>query len=145
MVNDETAIGDVIDGMYAIISGPAGPRDWDRQAQLFHPAARQMRTGVGEDGKPWIVIMGLEQYRRDTQPFFDTGPFFEVELARRIEVFGNMAHAWSHYEARRDPTDLVPERRGVNSIQLFKGEDGAWKIISMIWDNERPGLSLPTL
>ncbi len=145
MVNDETAIGDVIDGMYAMISGPAGPRDWDRQAQLFHPDARQMRTGVGEDGKPWIVIMGLEQYRRDTQPFFDTGPFFEVELARRIEVFGNMAHAWSHYEARRDPTDLVPERRGVNSIQLFKGEDGAWKIISMIWDNERPGLSLPTL
>lgn len=145
MVNDETAIGDVIDGMYAMISGPAGPRDWDRQAQLFHPDARQMRTGVGEDGKPWIVIMGLEQYRRDTQPFFDTGPFFEVELARRIEVFGNMAHAWSHYEAKRDPTDLVPERRGVNSIQLFKGEDGVWKIISMIWDNERPGLSLPTL
>jgi hypothetical protein len=145
MVNDETAIGDVIDGMYAMISGPAGPRDWDRQAQIFHPDARQMRTGVGEDGKPWIVIMGLEQYRRDTQPFFDTGPFFEVELARRIEVFGNMAHAWSHYEAKRDPTDLVPERRGVNSIQLFKGEDGAWKIISMIWDNERPGLSLPTL
>jgi hypothetical protein len=145
MVNDDTVIGDVIDGMYAMISGPAGPRDWDRQAQLFHPDARQMRTGVGEDGKPWIVIMGLEQYRRDTQPFFDTGPFFEVELARRIEVFGNMAHAWSHYEAKRDPTDLVPERRGVNSIQLFKGEDGAWKIISMIWDNERPGLSLPTL
>ena len=145
MVNDDTVIGDVIDGMYAMISGPAGPRDWDRQAQLFHPDARQMRTGVGEDGKPWIVIMGLEQYQRDTQPFFDTGPFFEVELARRIEVFGNMAHAWSHYEAKRDPTDLVPERRGVNSIQLFKGEDGDWKIISMIWDNERPGLSLPTL
>ncbi|WGM39095.1 hypothetical protein [Caulobacter sp. NIBR1757] len=145
MVNDDTAIGDVIDGMYAMISGPAGPRDWARQAQLFHPDARQMRTGVGEDGKPWIAIMGLEQYRRDTQPFFDTGPFFEVELARRVQVFGNMAHVWSHYEARRDPLDLVPERRGVNSIQLFKGEDGAWKIISMIWDNERPGLSLPTL
>lgn len=145
MVNDDAAIGDVIDGMYAMISGPAGPRDWDRQAELFHPDARQMRTGVGDHGKAWIVIMGLEQYRRDTQPFFDTGPFFEVELARRVEVFGNMAHAWSHYEAKRDPGDLVPERRGVNSIQLFKGEDGVWKIISMIWDNERPGLSLPPL
>ena len=145
MVNDDSAIGDVIDGMYAMISGPAGPRDWDRQAELFHPDARQMRTGVGEDGKPWIMIMGLEQYRKDTQPFFDAGPFFEVELNRRIEVFGNMAHAWSHYEAKRDPADLVPERRGVNSIQLFKGEDGVWKIISMIWDNERPGLSLPPL
>ena len=86
MVNDDAAIGDVIDGMYAMISGPAGPRDWDRQAELFHPDARQMRTGVDDDGKAWIVIMGLEQYRRDTQPFFDTGPFFEVELARSRRV-----------------------------------------------------------
>ena len=45
--------------------------------------------------------------------------------------------------ARRDPSDLVPERRGINSIQLFKDETGAWKIISMIWDNERPGLTVP--
>lgn len=145
MVNDDIAIGDVIDGMYAMISGPAGPRDWARQADYFHPEARQMRTGVAEDGKPWIMIMGLEQYRTDTQPFFDAGPFFEIELGRRIEIFGNMAHVWSQYEAKRDPTDLVPERRGINSIQLFKGEDGAWRIISMIWDNERPGLSLPAL
>ena len=76
-MNDDIAIGDVIDGMYAMISGPAGPRDWARQADYFHPEARQMRTGVDEDGKPWIMIMGLEPYRTDTPPFFDAGPFFD--------------------------------------------------------------------
>jgi len=145
MPNDETAIGDVIDGMYAMISGPAGPRDWSLQAEYFHPEARQMRTAVDEAGRSSVLIMGLEEYRANTTPFFDAEPFYEVELGRQVEVFGNMAHVWSLYEAKRDPTDLVPERRGINSIQLFKGPDGAWRIISMIWDNERPGLSLPTL
>lgn len=145
MVSEESAVGAVVDEMYAMISGPAGPRDWDRQAEIFHPDARQMRTGLGEDGAPWIIIMGQAEYRENTQPFFDANPFYEVELGRRIEVFGNIAQVWSLYEARRDPADLVPERRGINSIQLFKGPDGAWRIMSMIWDNERPGLSLPTL
>ncbi|MBI1407487.1 MAG: hypothetical protein GC145_15355 [Caulobacter sp.] len=144
-MNEEAAVGAIVDEMYAMISGPAGPRDWARQAKIFHPEARQMRTGLDERGAPWIVIMGQAEYRENTQPFFDANPFFEVELGRRIEVFGNIAQVWSLYEAKRDPADLNPERRGINSIQLFKGSDGAWRIMSMIWDNERPGLSLPTL
>ena len=40
--------------------------------------------------------------------------------------------------------DAVAERRGINSIQLCKGEDG-WKIIHMIWDNERDGVPLPAV
>lgn len=145
MSSDEAAIGAALDAMYAMISGPRGPRDWSRQREVFHPEARQMRTGLGEDGKPWIKIMGLDAYRADTTPFFMDNDFFEVETGRRIQVFGNMAHAWSHYEARKTPHDPNPERRGINSIQLYKGEDGRWKIISMIWDNERPGLKLPPL
>ncbi|WP_374468830.1 hypothetical protein [Phenylobacterium sp.] len=139
-MDDRTAIEAVIDGMYAMISGPAGPRDWARQADLFHPDSRQMRTGVDEAGRSTITIMGPADYRANVQPFFDTTGFFEVEIARRIDVMGAMAHVWSLYEARNDPADPEPERRGINSIQLYKGPDGAWKIISMIWDNERSGV-----
>jgi hypothetical protein len=139
-MDDKVAIGAVVDEMYAMISGPAGPRDWARQASCFHPDARQMRTGVDGDGVPWIKIMSPAQYQADVSPFFATTSFFEVEMARRIEVLGNMAHVWSLYEARQAPDDTTPERRGINSIQLFKGADGAWKIVSMIWDNERPGV-----
>ncbi len=142
MSAEEAAIGRVIDGMYAMISGPKGPRDWSRQRDLFRDEARQMRTGLGEDGKPWIKIMGLDDYRVDTASFFAASDFYEVETARRVQIFGNMAHAWSHYEARKTPDDKNPERRGINSIQLYNGGDG-WKIISMIWDNERSGLTLP--
>jgi 2-polyprenyl-6-methoxyphenol hydroxylase-like FAD-dependent oxidoreductase len=45
--------------------------------------------------------------------------------------------------ARRALDDAEPERRGINSIQLFKDTDRGWRIIAMIWDNEREGLALP--
>jgi hypothetical protein len=139
-MDERAAIGAVVDAMYAMVSGPAGPRDWSWQGEVFHEDARQMRTGVADTGTPWIKIMNPAAYAADTAPFFAATPFFEVEIARRIDVLGNMAHVWSLYEARRAPEDTTPERRGINSIQLFKGADGAWKIISMIWDNERPGV-----
>lgn len=140
---DPTDVGSVVDAMYAMISGPAGPRDWTRQREIFHPEARQMRTGVDADGRPWIKIMNLDEYREDTAPFFAANDFYEIETSRRIDVFGNMAHVWSAYEARTALGDEMPERRGINSIQLYRDETGRWQIISMIWDNEREGLKLP--
>ena len=142
MTVDRSDVGAVIDAMYAMISGPAGPRDWSVQREIFHPDSRQIRTGVDADGKAWAKIMDRSAYEADTTPWFAANDFFEVEIARRIDLFGNIAHVWSAYEARRAPGDAEPERRGVNSIQLVRGEDGLWRIIAMIWDNERPGLSI---
>ena len=133
----------VISEMYAMISGSAGPRDWRRQAKCFHPEARQIRTTIGADGQPELTIMGLDDYAANTAPFFAANDFYEIETGRRVELFGTIAHAWSAYEAR---TSLDPsaeaERRGINSIQLAWDADDGWRIIAMIWDNERAGVSV---
>ena len=136
-MTDEAAIGAAIDEMYAMISGPAGPRDWSRQANCFLPEARQVRTWVDEQGRPQKLSMTLGEYSANTTPFFAENDFYEVETDRRIDRLGNVAHVWSHYEARRSPGDAEPERRGINSIQLFRDPDLGWRIIHMIWDNER--------
>ncbi|WP_114953154.1 hypothetical protein [Sphingosinicella terrae] len=142
-MNDLEAIGAVVDEMYAMISGPRGPRDWSRQAHSFHPEARQIRTWVEPDGRAAMKMMGPDDYARDTTPFFAENDFHEVEIGRRIDLFGNIAHVWSAYEAKSRPDDEAPERRGINSIQLFKDPDRGWRIVAMIWDNEREGLQLP--
>ena len=136
-MTDEDAIGAVIDEMYAMISGPAGPRDWSRQANCFLPDARQVRTWVDEQGRAQKLGMNLTEYEANTSPFFAENDFYEVETSRRIDLFGNIAHVWSGYEARRSPDDSEVERRGINSIQLFRDPDAGWRIIHMIWDNER--------
>jgi hypothetical protein len=141
-MSEEAAIGAVIDEMYAMISGPKGPRDWSRQANCFHPDARQIRTSIDADGRATFRSMGLDDYARDTTPFFAANDFFEIEIARRIDVLGNIAHAWSAYEARAALGDAEPERRGINSIQLFKDPDLGWRIMAMIWDNEREGVAI---
>ena len=141
-MDDVEAISAAVDEMYGMISGPAGPRDWSRQANCFHPAARQIGTWIDDIGRPAMKMMSVEQYARDTAPFFAENPFYEVEIGRRIDVFGNIAHVWSAYEARRAPNDAQPERRGINSIQLFKTPGAGWRIMSMIWDNEREGVEI---
>ena len=136
-MSDESEIGAAVDEMYAMISGPAGPRDWSRQENCFLPDARQVRTWVDEAGRPAKKSMSLDDYSRDTTPFFAANPFYEIETGRRVDILGNIAHVWSNYEARRSPDDSDVERRGINLIQLFKDPDQGWRIIHMIWDNER--------
>ena len=142
-MEDRQAIGMIVDEMYDMISGAKGPRDWSRQANCFHPDARQIRTWIGADGRAELKSMGLEDYARDTTPFFAENDFYEVEIGRRIDLFGNIAHVWSAYEAKRAPDDARPERRGINSIQLFKDPERGWRIMAMIWDNERAGVEIP--
>ena len=144
-MNDRKEISAAVDEMYAMISGPKGPRDWSRQARCFHPEARQIRTSIDEHGRPVMKIMSLDDYSRDTTPYFAENDFYEIEIGRRIDLFGNIAHVWSAYEARRSPDDEEPERQGVNSIQLFRGADKGWRIISMIWDNAREDMELPVV
>ena len=144
-MNDRKEISAAVDEMYAMISGPKGPRDWSRQANCFNPEARQIRTSTDEHGLPVMKIMSLDDYSRDTTPFFAENDFYEIEIGRRIDLFGNIAHVWSAYEARRSPDDAEPERQGVNSIQLFRDADKGWRIISMIWDNVREDMELPVV
>ncbi|WP_421791159.1 hypothetical protein [Hyphobacterium sp.] len=142
-MSDETEIRSIVQAIYEMISGPPGPRDWSKQLDYFHPDCRQIRTGVDDNGQPWHLMMSLDEYRENTTPFFNVGGFYELELACEVRVFGNIAHAWSSYEAKTDLADPEPERRGINSIQLYKDASGKWRIIAMIWDNERDGVALP--
>jgi hypothetical protein len=136
-MTEQEQIGSVIDEMYVMISGPAGPRDWSRQANCFTPDARQIRTWIDDAGRAQKLSMTLADYEANTTSFFAANAFYEIETARRIDVFGNIAHVWSNYEARSALGDVEPERRGINSIQLFRDPDHGWRIVAMIWDNER--------
>ena len=133
----------VITELYAVISGPAGQeRDWDRERNLFFPGAKLIRTSIDDTGKPQALAMDMASYIENVNDYLVQNGFFEYEIARKTEIFGNVAHVFSTYEAKHRAEDAEPFKRGINSIQLFfDGE--RWWIINMIWDNKRPGNPMP--
>jgi hypothetical protein len=136
-MNDTQDIDSIIQALYETICGPTGQeRQWDRLRNLFFPGAHMIRTVVDNQGSPQAAVMDIETYITATVPYFQNQGFFEWEVARRTDRFGNIAQLFSTYEARYDPHDPAPFKRGINSIQLF--HDGKrWWIMNMLWDNER--------
>ena len=127
--------------VYACISGPAGaPRDWARFRALHHPRALSLRTVIHADGQVEQQVFSVEEYIADVTPLFARSAFHEIEIAQRIERYGQVAHVWSRYEARAHPADAAVLKRGANSIQA--AHDGQrWWIVSTIWDNDRAGVA----
>jgi hypothetical protein len=109
---------------------------------FYYPGAHLVRTATDDDGVPCALVLDVEAYIENVTPIFKKMDFYEVEIARRTECFGNIAHVFSTYEARSAPHDTEPIKCGINSIQLYN--DGSrWWIINMLWDNEREGNPLP--
>jgi hypothetical protein len=88
------------------------------------------------------LVLDVEGYIARVEPLFEKSGFYETEIARRIEQFGQIAQVWSTYESRHDPSDPEPFMRGINSIQLFN--DGKrWWILSIYWQHESVQHPLP--
>lgn len=140
---DVESVDAIVHALYDVISGPAGqPRNWDRMRSLFHPQARMIPTGKRPiDTKTGARVLTVEDYIQGVGPYFDKNGFFESELARRQETFGNIAHVFSTYESRHAKNEK-PFARGINSIQLFN--DGTrWWVLTVMWDAETPEKPLP--
>jgi hypothetical protein len=135
---DVESIDAIIAAAYDVISGPARKkRNWNRERSLFYPGARLIPT-ASVPGRNDIAlepqVLDVEAYIARVEPLLQKG-FYEKEVARRIEQFGRIAHVWSSYESRYDPSDSAPFMRGINSFQLFN--DGQrWWILSIYWQHE---------
>jgi hypothetical protein len=143
---DVASIDAIINAAYEVISGPAGKkRDWERERSLFISGARLIPTAKDagrNDVDLTPLVLDVDGYIARVEPLFEKDGFYEKEIERRTEQFGQIAHVWSTYESRRTPDDPEPFMRGINSIQLF--HDGTrWWIISVYWQHESPNHPLP--
>jgi hypothetical protein len=129
-MSDLDQIRQVLQGAYAAISGPAGPRDWKRHDTWFTPDARSMVVHRGE-GPDRIETLTRAQYQQSRGPFFEKNAFWEVETRCDVIVEGDLAVAMSHYESFWDLAQ-PPFERGTNSVQLVRLA-GQWRIASIMW------------
>ena len=132
---DVESVDAIIDAYYDVISGPAGHEyDAERDAALHAPLAIITRlSAAGLDNRHDLAA------EQDTVPPVYEEAFFEVEVNRIVEHYGNMAHVWSTYEVRPSPEGNASSL-GLNSISLYRDE-GRWWIASwstQLVDDDNP-------
>lgn len=137
---DVASIDGIIAALYDVISGTSEDvRDWQRFTDLFDQDARLIF--VSEDTPSGFMARSPEQYVEMASNSFVKNGFFEREISRDMDVYGNIAHVFSTYEGRRLP-DAEPFLRGINSIQLaYNGE--RWFIETVFWQAENDQFPLP--
>jgi hypothetical protein len=144
------SVDSIVAALYASVShGPAASPDFERLRGIYLYVG--MFIPPKRPGTENFTVMDVDAFaervakaaaERKTSGTPATG-FFEREIARRTDCFGNVCQVFSTYESRHTPDDAKPFERGINSIQLLR--DGSrWWIASVAWDAERPDNPLPT-
>lgn len=140
---DVESIDGIMAAVYDVISGPAGQkRDWDRFRSLMLPGARLIPTGRNQAGEGVARVWSAEEYIERAGPGLERGGFYERELGRKLERYGNVVHLMSAYDSKRTPEDATPFARGINSFQLWN--DGKrWWVVTIFWEAETPANPIP--
>jgi len=127
-------IDELMDLFYRVVSfDEGGTPDWDSMGRLFSKQARITRVTPEA-----IDHLDLNGFRNMAEEMIEVGAFtsfFEREIARRVDRYGNVMHIASAYETKISPDAVDYIERGVNSLQLVQ-EDGSWKICSLCWDDQ---------
>jgi hypothetical protein len=147
---DVDTVDHLVASLYDVISGDAGkPRDWARFRALFLPDGRlgviRPESPATKDAparKGDAVFLSPDMYVQRNDLYLKKNGFFERSIANRVEEFGNLIQVWSTYESRHAERDSQPFTRGINSLQIVHAQGRFW-IASILWDDERPGLTLP--
>jgi hypothetical protein len=138
---DVASLDSIVAAVYGVISGPAGDRNWQRFRSLFVPEGRLVPIRKKEDGSFVHQILSVDDYANRAGDFFKKEGFFETEIARRTEQFGQLAVIFTTYTSRHAP-DEKPFARGINSM-TFYNDGKRWYCLSIIWDSERPDNPIP--
>ncbi len=141
---DVASMDAIMKAVYEVISGGAGQkRDWDRFRSLFHKDARLIPSGKNPTtGIVSARVFTPEEYIQRSEPFMEKEGFFEKEIARRADIYGNIAQVFSTYESFHKADDKKPFARGINSFQLLN--DGKrWWVVTIYWQGETPENPIP--
>lgn len=131
---DVKTIDGILAAMYDVISGEAGPRNWERFRALSRPETQFNAFGIDREGNESYHPGTRDGYEeRAGKMFLKTG-FFEQEIGRKVIQYRNMAHVFSAYASRLEPDGKVIQR-GINSFQLI-WENGRWWVVNILWTPE---------
>jgi hypothetical protein len=136
--DDVATIDGLIKAYYESVSGHPGSRDGERMLSLFIEGGK-ISVGLAGD-EPTHEL--AEEYLRTERFLKLTEDFFEREISRDTQRFGNMANVISTYGISDAMENTDYTARGVTVFQLIRHND-RWWILSTMWQRESPEFPLP--
>lgn len=140
---DRDAVAAVIDTFFsAFVSGAAAVRGAELLRQVLLPEAVIVRACGLEP-----VSYTVETFIQPRVELLAAGrlhDFRERAVTTRIDVFGDIAQAWCWYDKSWSEDGQAHHEHGMKTIQLIRTGAG-WRISALAWDDERPGLTVPTV
>lgn len=137
------SLDSTISTLYSVISGEKGQeRDWELMKFLFHPDAKLIPSGKNKEGTYKARYMTPDDYIEASGKWLVQNGFFEKEIHRSVNTFGNITQVFSTYESFKSEADKTPFMRGINSIQLLN-DGNRWWIINIYWTQESEENPIP--
>lgn len=138
-----SSLDSIMTTLYDVISGEAGQaRDWDLFRFLYKDGAHLIPTGQARDGSYRLRYDTPDDYIEKSGPYLLEHGFFEQEIHRETQQFGNIAHIFSTYQCFKSAKEKEPFMRGINSVQLIF--DGTrWWIVNIYWAQESDTSPIP--
>ncbi|WNB18138.1 hypothetical protein [Marivirga arenosa] len=134
-LKDVQSVENIMSALTEVISGPADQeRDWERFKFLFSEDAKLIPTLINEEGEISYNYWTPQEYIDMYKKYREGTAFYEQELNRITEEFGNIVHCFSTYAVRTEKNGPV-QRRGINSIQILRDKD-RYYIMNVFWSNE---------
>jgi hypothetical protein len=133
-VTDEAAITSVLGQFFsAFVSGPDARSQVTVLRTILLPEAIVVNAAGAEP-----VVLTVDSFIEPRIELLTRGglvDFREWMTAARIDVFGDVAHAWCAYEKSWLLGGVPHDGRGSKTIQLVRTTAG-WKISAVAWDDE---------
>jgi hypothetical protein len=147
--NDDTYIENVktldstLTTLYGVISGEKGEeRNWELFQYLFKPNAMLIPSGKNKEGNYGLRYMSPNDYIEGSGKWLVENGFFENEIHRTTQTFGNITQVFSTYESYHSKSETIPFMRGINSIQLLN-DGNRWWVVNIYWTQETDENPIP--
>ena len=122
----------------AMSNAPGESADVATLRTRFHPRAIVFGSRL-RDGVPALTRTEGDVFLERMTAVGKDG-FHECEIARTIDVHDRFATVYSVVESRTRPEAARPDFTGVNSLQLYRSDDG-WQVLSLYYhvaSDDRP-------
>lgn len=121
---DELAVQQVIDVLFKSMTA----KDSAAIKSVMHPSARLQSVSIDAAGKPYLQLESVDDFAKQIASIPPNINIEERVLFYDVKVDGNLAQVWAEYQFY---VNDKMSHCGVDAFQLFKNEDGDWKIIQI--------------